>query len=135
MDSVVIQVELPQYSQSFSVKVALESSILDVKKRIADACPGQPRTEGQRLIAKGRVLNDTEMVKDLWTVGCCGIPSMLMLTMLPVLSVSGRAMHRSLGSQSLGMVEYATRLAGNWSWSFRYEYGYTYDIGFDCSRV
>lgn len=68
MSLVPVLVELPQYAHSFSVEVDSASSVLQVKEQIAQACPGRPRVEGQRLISKGRVLADAERIEQLWLV-------------------------------------------------------------------
>jgi hypothetical protein len=68
MSLVPVQVELPQYAQSFSINVPINGSILDIKEEISRSVPGRPRVEGQRLIAQGRVLNDSEVVDQLWKV-------------------------------------------------------------------
>lgn len=66
MSSVTLQVDLPQYSHSFSVHIKSTDTINDVKQEIARSCPGSPRSEGQRLIWKGRVLADSEQVSEVW---------------------------------------------------------------------
>ncbi|TDL29609.1 hypothetical protein BD410DRAFT_892875 [Rickenella mellea] len=63
---VPLRVELPQYSRSFSIQVSQSGSVLDIKQQIAQTCPGHPRVEGQRLIWKGRVLEDAEVVERVW---------------------------------------------------------------------
>lgn len=68
MSLVDLRVDLPAYSRSFLLKVNLSDSILQVKEEIYRTCPGQPRPEGQRLIWRGRILADNEMVDDLWKV-------------------------------------------------------------------
>lgn len=69
MAFVPLQVELPQYSRSFSVQIPESGSVLDIKQEISRTCPGNPRVEGQRLIWKGRILADAEVVEELWKVG------------------------------------------------------------------
>ncbi|KAJ3517564.1 hypothetical protein NLJ89_g421 [Agrocybe chaxingu] len=54
MSLVDIRVDLPSYSRSFVVQVPPSSSVLQVKQEIQEACPGQPRPEGQRLIWRDR---------------------------------------------------------------------------------
>ncbi|CAA7259556.1 unnamed protein product [Cyclocybe aegerita] len=66
MSLVDIRVDLPSYSRSFVVQVPPSSSVLRVKQEIQEACPGQPRPEGQRLIWRGRLLADDELVENLW---------------------------------------------------------------------
>ncbi|PFH52540.1 hypothetical protein AMATHDRAFT_139666 [Amanita thiersii Skay4041] len=66
MSLVELRVELPAYSHSFNVNVQHDSTILIVKQEISQVCPGNPRIEGQRLIWRGRYLNDDECVSDLW---------------------------------------------------------------------
>ncbi|KAI0650201.1 hypothetical protein C8Q79DRAFT_901124 [Trametes meyenii] len=66
MSSAPLRVELPAYSHSFQVQVQPASTIRDVKREIASVCPGAPTPDGQRLIFKGRLLNDDEKVEDVW---------------------------------------------------------------------
>ncbi|KAI0824697.1 hypothetical protein BC628DRAFT_1518236 [Trametes gibbosa] len=61
-----LRVELPAYSHSFQVNVPPESTIHDVKHEIARVCPGSPSPDGQRLVFKGRFLNNEEKVDDIW---------------------------------------------------------------------
>ncbi|KAH9850017.1 hypothetical protein C2E23DRAFT_837044 [Lenzites betulinus] len=66
MSSVALRVELPSYAHSFEVNVPPEATILDVKQEIERVCPGSPATDCQRLVSKGRFLNDEEKVDDVW---------------------------------------------------------------------
>ncbi|EGO01793.1 hypothetical protein SERLA73DRAFT_49448 [Serpula lacrymans var. lacrymans S7.3] len=66
MSLVPIRVELPTYSHSFTVQVYTGAIVLDVKQAIFAGCTGQPRVEGQRLIWRGRYLNDEEKISDIW---------------------------------------------------------------------
>ncbi|KAH8113301.1 hypothetical protein DFH11DRAFT_1705364 [Phellopilus nigrolimitatus] len=66
MAVVPVTVELPQYTHSFIVNVPQTSVVRDIKQEISNACPGNPRVEGQRLISRGRVLDDAEKVDSLW---------------------------------------------------------------------
>ncbi|KAI9001339.1 hypothetical protein BD414DRAFT_526548 [Trametes punicea] len=66
MSSAVLRVELPAYSHSFQVQVPSASTIRDVKHEISRVCPGSPTPDGQRLVFKGRFLNDSERVEDVW---------------------------------------------------------------------
>lgn len=68
MSVVDIRVDLPSYSHSFTVSVQGQASVLDIKQKIQLACPGQPAPHGQRLIHRGRLLTDNELVSDLWKV-------------------------------------------------------------------
>ena len=45
----------------------------DVKDEIKRVCPGSPRVDGQRVIWRGRLLRDEELVMDIWKV--CGFVS------------------------------------------------------------
>ncbi|KIJ07022.1 hypothetical protein PAXINDRAFT_91059, partial [Paxillus involutus ATCC 200175] len=63
---VVIRVELPAYCYSFNIEVPGTSTVLDVKQAISTACTGQPRPEGQRIIWRGRCLDDVEKISELW---------------------------------------------------------------------
>ncbi|KAF9483955.1 hypothetical protein BDN70DRAFT_873083 [Pholiota conissans] len=67
MSLVDIRVDLPSYSQTFTVRVPLSSSVSRLKQEIHHICPGQPRPDGQRLIWRGRVLSDDENIDNLWT--------------------------------------------------------------------
>ncbi|PPQ77371.1 hypothetical protein CVT25_010953 [Psilocybe cyanescens] len=66
MSLVDIRVDLPSYSRSFVVKVQPSSTVLQIKEEIYHTCPGQPRTAGQRLIWRGRLLTDDENIDNLW---------------------------------------------------------------------
>ncbi|KAL1681682.1 hypothetical protein EV122DRAFT_260670 [Schizophyllum commune] len=66
MSTIAIRVELPAYSHSFQVHVPPSASVQDLKREIARSCPGTPRVEGQRLICRGRALDDNERVEDVW---------------------------------------------------------------------
>ena len=63
-----ITVEHPQQTQRFEVYVFSTAIVRDVKEQIARVCPGNPEASGQRLICKGRILNDAEKVDSVWTV-------------------------------------------------------------------
>ena len=86
---VPVTVEHPQYTQTFTVRVPPAGTVNDIKHEISQTCPGHPKVEGQRLISKGRILDDGERVESLWTVssfcpsfhptcssneGCCKAP-------------------------------------------------------------
>ncbi|KAI9513164.1 hypothetical protein F5148DRAFT_277386 [Russula earlei] len=64
--SLPIRVELPIYSHSFQVSVPSLGTINDVKREIERVCAGNPRAHGQRLIWRGRFLDDEEKVLDIW---------------------------------------------------------------------
>ncbi|KZT72723.1 hypothetical protein DAEQUDRAFT_685893 [Daedalea quercina L-15889] len=64
--AVDIRIELPTYSRSFIVQARPSSTIRDVKLEITRVCPGGPRADGQRLIHKGRFVNDDELVGEIW---------------------------------------------------------------------
>ena len=66
--SLPIRVELPTYSHSFQVSVPSIGTINDVKREIERVCSGNPRLHGQRLIWRGRFLDDNEKVLDIWKV-------------------------------------------------------------------
>jgi hypothetical protein len=40
--------------------------VADLKTAIAERCPGQPKPNGQRIIWKGRIVVDEEVVGDIW---------------------------------------------------------------------
>lgn len=63
---VAVRVELPTYSLSFSIQVHICATVLDVKHAISASCTGQPRVEGQRIIWRGRYLEDQEKISDIW---------------------------------------------------------------------
>lgn len=65
---VAVRVELPTYSLSFTVDVPVSATVLDVKHSISASCAGQPRVEGQRMIWRGRYLEDQEKISDVWKV-------------------------------------------------------------------
>ncbi|KAH9938520.1 uncharacterized protein B0H18DRAFT_967535 [Fomitopsis serialis] len=64
--TVDIRIELPTYSRSFTVHAGPSSTIRDVKHEITKVCPGSPGADGQRLIHKGRFVNDHELVGEIW---------------------------------------------------------------------
>lgn len=68
MTATTLQVELPSFSYSFTVSVPSESTILDLKQVIYRKCTGSPNIAGQRIIYKGRVLDDKEIVGQVWKV-------------------------------------------------------------------
>lgn len=68
MDQLDVTVELPAYSHTFQVKVPASSTVRDVKQEITKSCVGEPRADGQRVISRGRVLQDDEKVQDIWKV-------------------------------------------------------------------
>ncbi|CAE6423414.1 unnamed protein product [Rhizoctonia solani] len=49
--------------------VPAQARVADLKTAIAEQCPGQPRPNGQRIIWKGRVVVDEEVVGDIWEPG------------------------------------------------------------------
>ena len=68
MSDVLITVELPQRALTFSVNVPHLGTVQDIKQEIHRVCPGNPRIDGQRLISKGRILDDSESIEALWKV-------------------------------------------------------------------
>ncbi|KAF8481350.1 hypothetical protein JB92DRAFT_2619145, partial [Gautieria morchelliformis] len=66
MTATTIQVHLPSFSHSFNVSVTSDSTIIDLKHEIFRTCIGSPNTAGQRVIYKGRVLDDKEIVGHVW---------------------------------------------------------------------
>ncbi|KAG6378870.1 hypothetical protein JVT61DRAFT_13150 [Boletus reticuloceps] len=64
--AVVIHVELPAHSKSFDIRVPESATILDVKQAISSVCIGHPRPDGQRVIWRGRCLDDQEKISVLW---------------------------------------------------------------------
>ncbi|KII95326.1 hypothetical protein PLICRDRAFT_48289 [Plicaturopsis crispa FD-325 SS-3] len=63
---VALRIELPAFSHDFTVSVPASASVLDVKRAITLACPGEPRVDGQRLVWRGRYLRDEEQVSEIW---------------------------------------------------------------------
>ncbi|KIY46601.1 hypothetical protein FISHEDRAFT_46938 [Fistulina hepatica ATCC 64428] len=55
-----------QFVPGISSLESRPTTVLDVKNAIADLCPGHPRVSGQRLIWRGRTLEDDERLIDLW---------------------------------------------------------------------
>ena len=85
-NTIAITIELPQIAHTFSITVAPGATIRDVKDAVSQECEGRPRAEGQRLIAKGRVLRDEERVEELWLVcsfafltSCIRLDSLILL--------------------------------------------------------
>ncbi|KZT39651.1 hypothetical protein SISSUDRAFT_984605 [Sistotremastrum suecicum HHB10207 ss-3] len=66
MTSLSLQVQLPSHGHSFFISVPTGSTVLDLKETIARECEGRPRVDGQRIISKGRILSDQELVENLW---------------------------------------------------------------------
>ncbi|EUC59008.1 transmembrane protein, putative [Rhizoctonia solani AG-3 Rhs1AP] len=52
-----------------TLAVPARARVADLKTAIAEQCPGQPRPNGQRIIWKGRVVVDEEVVGDIWEPG------------------------------------------------------------------
>jgi hypothetical protein len=68
MTATTIQVHLPSFSHTFNVSVTSGSTIIDLKHEIFRTCIGSPNVAGQRVIYKGRVLDDKEIVGHVWKV-------------------------------------------------------------------
>ncbi|KAB5589564.1 hypothetical protein CTheo_6990 [Ceratobasidium theobromae] len=49
-----------------TVAVPANARVADLKTAIAARCPGQPRPHGQRIIWRGRIVVDDEVVGDIW---------------------------------------------------------------------
>jgi hypothetical protein len=49
-----------------TLAVPAGARVADLKTVIAEQCPGQPRPNGQRIIWKGRIVVDEEVVGDIW---------------------------------------------------------------------
>ncbi|CAE6437525.1 unnamed protein product [Rhizoctonia solani] len=49
-----------------TVAVPAGARVADLKTVIAEQCPGQPKPNGQRIIWKGRIVVDEEVVGDIW---------------------------------------------------------------------
>ncbi len=64
-----LQVQVPSHSLSFEVRLAPGATVLDLKHAIHHQCRGAPSVDGQRLISKGRLLQNTDLVDSIWTVG------------------------------------------------------------------
>ncbi|KAJ1311916.1 hypothetical protein OPQ81_010376 [Rhizoctonia solani] len=52
-----------------TLAVPARARVADLKTAIAEQCPGQPKPNGQRIIWKGRVVVDEEVVGDIWKPG------------------------------------------------------------------
>lgn len=65
---VELRIELPAYSHSFTVRLDSSATIHDVKREIEKLCPGGPRPDGQRLVYKGRFLENDKTIADIWKV-------------------------------------------------------------------
>ncbi|KAF9815557.1 hypothetical protein IEO21_04557 [Rhodonia placenta] len=63
---VELRIELPAYSHSFTVRLDSSATIHDVKREIEKLCPGGPRPDGQRLVYKGRFLENDKTIADIW---------------------------------------------------------------------
>lgn len=68
MSTVDLRVELAAHSHSFRIQVQQSATIKDVKHEITKSCPGAPRPDGQRIVCRGRFLQDDEKVEDIWKV-------------------------------------------------------------------
>lgn len=64
--NVDIKVEIPSHTFSFSISLASDASVRDLKHAIFEKCQGKPAVDGQRLITKGRVLKDNETIDSIW---------------------------------------------------------------------
>ncbi|ELU40863.1 hypothetical protein AG1IA_05116 [Rhizoctonia solani AG-1 IA] len=52
-----------------TLAVPAGARVADLKTVIAEQCPGQPKPNGQRIIWKGRIVVDEEVVGDIWKPG------------------------------------------------------------------
>ena len=68
MSARTFRVELPTHNHSFTVEIAPEASVHDLKAEIERVCTGQPRLDAQRIIWRGRLLADHEKVSEIRTV-------------------------------------------------------------------
>jgi len=68
MASTRFNVQLSTHAYSFQITVPSSVTVLELKNRIAETCPGRPDRTGQRIIWQGRVIDDTSVVADVWTV-------------------------------------------------------------------
>ncbi|KAJ4472346.1 hypothetical protein J3R30DRAFT_3298632 [Lentinula aciculospora] len=66
--TIPILIELPAYGYTFTVILPSSeaNNVLSIKEAIFRTCPGNPRVDGQRIIWRGRVLDNVETVADLW---------------------------------------------------------------------
>ncbi|KAH7103839.1 hypothetical protein BKA62DRAFT_654287 [Auriculariales sp. MPI-PUGE-AT-0066] len=64
--NVQLSAALPPSAQSFLVSVPSSSTVLELKERIAETCPGRPDASGQRVIWKGRIIDNTVIIGDVW---------------------------------------------------------------------
>ncbi|KZW04003.1 hypothetical protein EXIGLDRAFT_827939 [Exidia glandulosa HHB12029] len=68
-DSTRFNVQLPTHSTSFQVSVPSSSTVIQLKETISETCPGRPTRAGQRVIYKGRIVDDSSVVSDIWNSG------------------------------------------------------------------
>ncbi|EJD53803.1 hypothetical protein AURDEDRAFT_110551 [Auricularia subglabra TFB-10046 SS5] len=69
MSSTRFNVQLSASTDSFQVSVPSDSTVAQLKDQITETCPGRPTRAGQRVIYKGRIINDSEVVGDIWNTG------------------------------------------------------------------
>jgi hypothetical protein len=105
---VVIRVELPAYCYSFNIEVPGTSTVLDVKQAISTACTGQPRPEGQRIIWRGRCLDDVEKISELWPVRSAVVLHWSLYTQATSPVVNGTT-HRPFICTTFGMDGWTTK--------------------------
>ena len=56
-----LRVEVPSHAYSFTIRqLPLSSTIVQVKHKIYELCTGGPRVDGQRIVFRGRYLDDVE---------------------------------------------------------------------------
>lgn len=101
---VVIRVELPAYSRSFDVQVPESATVLDVKQAISSVCIGHPHPEGQRVIWRGRCLDDQEKISELWPVRSYDVGLIRVLTPI-VCPVPRRPTYRPSVRSTIGLDE------------------------------
>ncbi|KAI0033787.1 hypothetical protein K488DRAFT_47009 [Vararia minispora EC-137] len=61
-----LRVELPTHNHSFCVVASTEETVRELKEEIERTCTGQPRADSQRVIWRGRILEDDEHIEDIW---------------------------------------------------------------------
>lgn len=64
-EALVVQIELPSYAYSFNLRLPSSTTVLQVKSLVSQTCPGSPRVDGQRIVFRGRFLQDSEKLEDL----------------------------------------------------------------------
>ncbi len=65
MSDVQLLIKSPSYNEDFRLQLTLSATVKELKERIAQDHPSRPPVERQRLIFAGRLLQDTDVLKDI----------------------------------------------------------------------